>query len=532
MIDLRRLLCLGLVACSVSVSATSQVTDPLRELAMLRAKLEAVSSPDLSNLEGPVARQLRAARTEMEAVIAEPNATPSRLAAAYGMLGQLYHAYEIFDAALACYRNASLLDPQEFAWMHLQADVSRRQGNLEDAAAQFEAAWALQPYNFPALVYLGEIYLELNRDADAEAAFEEALALSPGSPSTMAGLGHLALRRREFEDAAGYFTHALIYVPDANRLHYSLAMAYRGLGRTEEARHHLELRGTVGLRPPDPLIDGLQQLREGERVRLVRGRLAFASGRFQEAADEFGAAVAADPESVRALVNLGTALSQLGDQESARVQFEKALAIEPLHTTAHFNLGSLLVSQGAAPEAIPHLQETIRNTPYDAVAQLLLAQAFVATGDNEASLAHFEQAAKLDPASEDAVVGGAAALVRLNQYTRSKSVLEAGFKRMPSSGRIAFALARLLAACPDAQVRDGTRALTLAEQVYAAEPSPRHAQTVAQALAELGRCETAAEWQQKVVDAAVADGATDVLDILRADLEMYQGGSPCRAPVR
>ena len=61
---------------------------------------------------------------------------------------------------------------------------------------------------------------------------------------------------------------------------------------------------------------------------------------------------------------------------------------------------------------------------------------------------------------------------------------------------------------------------------------PKKKKTVAQALAELGRCETAAKWQQKVVDAAVADGATDVLDILRADLEMYQRDRPCRPPGR
>ncbi len=129
-------------------------------------------------------------------------------------------------------------------------------------------------------------------------------------------------------------------------------------------------------------------------------------------------------------------------------------------------------------------------------------------------------------------MGGAAALIRLQQYSRAKPVLEAGLKRMPSSGRITLALARFLSACPDTKVRDGERALELAELVYAANPSPRHAQTVAQALAELGRCETAAKWQQKVIDAAIADGVTDVLDILRVDLEMYQKERPCRPPGR
>ena len=177
----------------------------------------------------------------------------------------------------------------------------------------YEAAWSLQPYDFAALVRFGEVSLDLDRLDDAEAAYRRALTLNPGSPSVMAGLGQLALSRQEYGDAVMYFEAALRAAPEANRLHYSLAMAYRGLGDMEAAKRHLELRGTVGVRPPDPVVDQLLLLKEGERVHLVRGRLAFASGRYQEAADEFGAAVAADPRSARALVNLGTALAQLGD---------------------------------------------------------------------------------------------------------------------------------------------------------------------------------------------------------------------------
>jgi tetratricopeptide (TPR) repeat protein len=499
--------------------------------AALRSELFPLIQPDLSGLDAVVEDQLRQAREEMVAAIADPTAGVDRLAAAYGTLGQLYHAYELLEAAESCYINANLLAPQNFRWIHLLADVARLEGDLEDAAARYEAAWSLQPYDFAALVRLGETYAELGRAEDAENAFKSALALSPGSPSAMAGLGHLALERRDFGDAVMYFQAALRSAPDANRLHYSLAMAYRGLGDMEAARRHLEQRGTVGVRPLDPVVDQLQVLTEGERVHLVRGRLAYASGRYQEAADEFAAAVAADPRSARSLVNLGTALGQLGDLDAAIEKYQEALAIEPDQTTAHFNLGSTLVKRQRATEAIPHLKVVLKATPYDAEAHLLLARALVASGDDWASLEHFRQAAELDPANVDAVTGGAAALVRLRQFVRAKSVLDAGHKRIPDSGEIAFALARLLAACPDAQVRDGELALELAQAIYTARPNPRHAQLVAQALAELDQCGDAAMWQQKVVDAAIEDGATEFLEALNADLDRYRGDSPCRMPV-
>jgi tetratricopeptide (TPR) repeat protein len=496
----------------------------------LRSQLGPVVEPNLTGLDTVVADQLRQARKEMEAVIADPTADVNRLAAAYGTLGQLYHAYELLDSAESCYVNASFLAPQSFRWVHLLADVARLEGDLEEAAARYEAAWSLQPYDFAALVRLGETYTELGRAEDADAAFKTALTLSPGSASAMAGLGQLALERRDFDEAIAYFEAALKAAPEANKLHYGLAMAYRGFGDMETARRHLEQRGTVGVRPPDPVVDQLQLLTEGERIHLVRGRLAFASGRYQEAADEFAAAVAADPTSARALVNLGTALGQLGDLDAAIDKYERALVVDSDQLTAHFNLGSALVEQSRATEAMPHLEAVLESTPYDAEAHLLMARAMVATGNDWASLEHFKRAAELDPASADAVTGGAAALVRVGQYQRARSVLEAGHRRIPDDGAIAFALARLLAACPESEVRDGEQALALAQRVYTARPNPRHAQLMAQALAELDRCEEAAIWQQKVVDAASEDGVANALPALEADLDHYLGGPPCRMP--
>jgi tetratricopeptide (TPR) repeat protein len=520
----------GVMAVVLQAEGSPQEPDSGPADVALRAELTPLIQPDLSGVDTVVADQLQQARREMEAAIADPSASVERLAAAYGTLGQLYHAYELLDAAETCYDNARFLVPQDFRWVHLAADVARRNGELEEAAARYEAAWSLQPYDFAALVRLGEMYSELGRAEDAKMAFNSALALSPGSPSAMAGLGQLALDNREFGDAIMYFQAALKAAPEANRLHYSLAMAYRGLGDMDAARRHLEQRGTVGVRPLDPVVDQLELLTEGERVHLVRGRLAFASGRYQEAADEFAAAVAADPKSARALVNLGTALGQLGDLDGAIEKFNQALAIDPDQTTAHFNLGSTLLSKGEPKAAIPHLESVLKNKPFDADAHLLLARAQVADGDDRASLEHFRQTAELDPGNADAVIGGSAALVRLGLYARAKSVLDAGHKRIPDDGRVAFALARLLAACPEAEVRDGQRALELAQAIFTARPDPRHAQLIAQALAELDRCEEAARWQQQVVDAAAEDGATEVLDALKADLDQYRAGTPCRIP--
>ena len=62
--------------------------------------------------------------------------------------------------------------------------------------------------------------------------------------------------------------------PEANRLHHPLALAYRGLGDRAKAEEHLGKAGAVGLRPADPLLDEVAALRLGERVAIVKGKVA------------------------------------------------------------------------------------------------------------------------------------------------------------------------------------------------------------------------------------------------------------------
>ena len=89
------------------------------------------------------------------------------------------------------------------------------------------------------------------------------------------------------------------------------------LGDAEKAKAHLAQQGSVGVRVADPLVDGLQDLITGERVYLARGKVAFEAQRYADAVTEFRKAVAAKPDSVTARINLGAALTQVGDVNGA-----------------------------------------------------------------------------------------------------------------------------------------------------------------------------------------------------------------------
>jgi tetratricopeptide (TPR) repeat protein len=447
-----------------------------------------VRFPDLTGLETAVAAQIG----EMQRLVT----TQTAQAGAYGELGQVYLAYGFNDAAADCFRNASTLGLGEARWPYLLGAAEQAAGRLDSAAAAFEQAldWALDAT--PAYVHLGEIRLLQGRPEEAETVLRKALQ-TPAGAAARSLLGQAALARRDFKAAAEHLEAALAAVPEANRLHYPLALAYRGLGDRAKAEQHLARAGQVGLKPPDPWLDALANLRVGERVAVMRGRVAAQAGRYADAAQEFRKALAAQPESVEARVNLGSVLALSGDRTGAVEQLRETLKRAPANVTAHFNLGSLLVDKALRDSGRP-----------------------------DEALPHYARAVELAPGDETARLGEAETLVRLARYAEAKSRLEDGLRQMPTSGLLSHALARLLAACPDVSVRDGARALDLALAVWNVRPLAAYAETVALALAELDRCSEAAQWQRKAVEAARQQGLEK--DLSRA-LALYEKGSPCRS---
>jgi hypothetical protein len=105
---------------------------------------------------------------------------------------------------------------------------------------------------------------------------------------------------------------------------------------------------------------------------------------------------------------------------------------------------------------------------------------------------------------------------------------------LPRSYRVTFALGRLLAAAPDLTLRDGAKALPLAQATYQTRASPASAETVAMALAELGRCAEAVEKQREAIALAQEGAKAGVaaanasLAGLETALEVYAAGPPCR----
>jgi tetratricopeptide (TPR) repeat protein len=496
----------------------------------LRPALQEIPQPSLSGLDPEVAAQLKDARSLVDGLLSQEG-QPEELANTYGELCRLYHAYGLSDAAIPCYGNAVRLAPRDFRWSYYLGRLQQEGGRLAEAEASYRRALDLQPGYVPARVHLGEVLLAGNRTDEAEAVLRQALTADSKNAAARAALGEVFLSRRQYREAAEQLEAALAAAPEADRLHHPLGLAYRGLGEMDKAHEHLKKAGKVGVRPADPLTDEMEALRQGSTVHLLRGRVAFRFGRYQDAAAEFRKAVAAQPDSVPARINLAAALAEAGDRNGAKEQLREVLKLAPANGTAHFNLGTLMALEGETAGAVVHLQEAVRIDPGDGAARVALAQELEKDGRLDEALSQYEKAVGLLPQDEQGWLGEAGLLVRLGRFKPAKDVLESAYGNLPASGRIVHAFARLLAACPDASLRDGRRAVELASKVYAAMPTAAHAETAALALAESGNCENAAEWQKKAIEAARKEGPPERLKAMEEALKRYlagEAGGSCR----
>jgi len=308
-------------------------------LAPARPGLLAIPLPRLESHEPAVVQQILEFHQAFADLVSKTDLTDTALAESYGLLGQVYYVYGFLDSAEACYSNARRLVPADYRWPHLLGYLYQQSGRLEESVGPYTAALGARSDDFAAMIYLGEVLMRLNRPAQARAQFRAALAAYPAAAFN--GLGEIALAEGGFEEAARHFEAALQRVPRASRIHYSLAMAYRGLGRLDQVEAQLQQLGQAGIQVSDPVLDHLPSLLRGERVNLIQGQVAYQAGQFTAAADAFGKAVDAAPASVRAHVNLALSLAALGDTEPAIQQLQAALRLDDGDVTAHLTIATL-----------------------------------------------------------------------------------------------------------------------------------------------------------------------------------------------
>jgi tetratricopeptide (TPR) repeat protein len=485
--------------------------------------------PDLSAMEASVRGQLQARYSSL-AQIEHAGGDDAALGAAYGELGTLLMAASHFDAAENCYLNAQRLAPADMRWTYYLGHLYRAKGSLAKSVVEFERALQLRPNDVATLIWLGDAYLAQGRSDAAQPLFNQAVTLEPNSAAAHFGAGRVALAQRDYPGAVTHFERALALDPQATATHYQLGMAYRGGGDLARAEAQLAQKGSIEPRPIDPLMRELDNLLESAEAYNVRGGRELDAGNWSAAAADFRRGLAVKPSDPSLRHRLGTALYQMGDAAGAAEQFREVIRISPEFAKAHFSLGVVMEAQGRHQEAIESFANALNHDSGYAQARLQLARVLGRNGRPLHALAEYQRLLERDPAMKEAAFGYAMTLVRLHRYRQARDRLSDALKSFPADPEFSYALARLLAAAPDDQVRNGAQAKVLVDRLLKTERSLDVGATAAMALAELGQYEQAVALQRNVIVTAENAGLHEVVRHLTDNLKLYERRRPCRTP--
>jgi tetratricopeptide (TPR) repeat protein len=493
--------------------------------------MKTVTLPDLSRATPGVQRQLQDRYAALMTATSNAAAAPADLARAYGETGMMFRAAEYAVEAEACFLDAAALAPGDLRWPYYLGHLYRTGGRTDQAATAFERVLAIDGSYAPAMIWLGNTYLDQGRPEAAEPLFANAVSANGRSVAAVFGLGRAALARRDYTAAIAHFEQALAIDPAASVVHYPLALAYRGAGALDKAQAHLLPQGTGELKPADPLLDEVDASLESPVAYEIRGARALAAGKWDDAAGLFRKGVELQPGEPSMRHKLATALAMKGDIDGALAELHETIRRTPSFTKSHYSLGLLQAERGQPAQAIDQFTTALGYDPNYVEARLQLAELLRRTGRAAAALPHYAKVMALDPRLPEARFGYAMALVSTAHYQQAREALLEGTRLHPERAGFALAAARLLAAAPDRQVRDGARALALIEGLNgAATRTLDWGIVMAMSLAAAGRYDEAATWQREAIGFAQQARDRRLEQRLSENLARYQRHEPARLP--
>ena len=285
----------------------------------------------------------------------------------------------------------------------------------------------------------GAEWFEEGNNEEAGAYFEGVLQEDSTDVDALVYMSRIALRTDEYDAAIEWIEKALALAPDSSNVHYWAATAYVVKVQRENAfqlvskvKTHIDT--AVELDPSNvearmflagfllnapPMVGGSPE-KASEQADIIveldpfRGHIFWAEihkkdKSWDEAAADYQAAAAADPESAIPWYSLGMMYQGAENYDGAFTAFEKALEVDPEATNSLYQIGRTSVISGGLnmDRSIAALKEYLGTSPPAgqptlANAHWRLGMLYELKGDLDMARAEFQAALALNPEDENA----------------------------------------------------------------------------------------------------------------------------------
>jgi tetratricopeptide (TPR) repeat protein len=319
-----------------------------------------------------------------------------------------------------------------------------------------------------------------------------------------------------WHDSLSLWTHALAVTSNNDTAHDALCDAFLREGKVDEAILHAQM--AVDIRP------------DSSDAHNSLGVALSQRGRSDDALAQFEKVLKINPRRPRLHYNLATVLLQKGDIDGAIAHYQEELKIQPDYAEAHNNLSTALARKGHLEEALAHLQKALEINPNRTQVHYNVAMILLQKGEVDEAIANFQKELKIQPLYADAHSDLGIALSQQGRMSEAITEWQKALEIQPDNINAQSNLAWIFATHPDASIRDGPKAVNLAERVLqlSGRTNPRIFRLLAAAYAESGRFGEAIDAAQKGLQLAVTQDNSALADTLQMNIALYQNNSPLR----
>jgi tetratricopeptide (TPR) repeat protein len=494
-----------------------------------------------------------------------------QLSYAFAARGYSYLELGELDKAFIDLTESIRLDPNSDSAYYNRGLLLNRRGKFAEALTDFDEAVRCSPERADRLVARALCYLAMNDFDRALASFDGAIAAEPGNAIGYLARSNFYARRGNAEKQQRDYQQALGLNPNAEKLRMEVdgwfdnkqakadaerkqsfqfdnlgllssterqfspeQMLSRNAGKTyHQLFHEAKLAHDQGNYEEeialwnDVVAMDISAIQAAPAM-MNRGSAYAADGELYKALRDYDEAIRLDPKNSGAYVNRALALARIGELEPAMNDYAKAITLNPQQWQAYFNRAAELKDCGKLREAMDDLNKVMELNPKFAGAYVNRASIYVRQGELDKAIADYNTALLRDPNLTDVYVARANIFTQKKNYQQAVRDLQAAVEmksRRPE--RVLNSLAWLRATCPQAEIRNGKEAVTLA--LRACELSEWKdwgiIDTLAAAYAEQGDFERAIKYQKQVLKMSKS---SNELEKIKEHLVLYEQHRPYR----